>query len=425
MRSIRKAVAVSLVYVAIVSQLSFASDTHTLDKETSVALLQEAAKGGTPLTVTAPGTVQGSVSITAVLLTKHSVQRLFGKEIADTYAVVQVSISNKGADASFVLHNAYLDLTNWALGGRVPETDAADPDTSRTRTKPNQIPSVEARIARGELMDAQQWTARNWTMRLLTLAGSLATGFSFSFKEAGIAKGLQAFSGSFVPGVGIAWPDGTVAQLNRVSDFGYRTNKVFGKETADPIVCFFPMDMFLVPSLKKVFLNTPALFLSPGQLAYTPEGKKVLTSLKADGLIIAGDAKGTLQNMEAYGLQQIGIYVDGTMTLDVNLIPASIDKVTFTEDDTKAAFWSGTKQGVVECRFCDSGVVSIDATPGITVTDIPKGSDGTKRNFSITIAAGTQPPSQLTFYITKTVTGPTKATQVVKGAPFTHTVTVK
>src|ERR1022692_3686932 len=105
MRLIRKALALSLVYVAVVSQFAFASDSHALDKETSAALLQEAAKGGTPLTATAPGTVQSSVSITAVLLTKHSVQRLFGKEIADTYAVVQVGISNHNGDASFVLHN--------------------------------------------------------------------------------------------------------------------------------------------------------------------------------------------------------------------------------------------------------------------------------------------------------------------------------
>jgi hypothetical protein len=47
-----------------------------------------------------------SVGVTAVLLTRPSVRRLFGAEIANTYAVVQLNISNNNADAAFVLHSA-------------------------------------------------------------------------------------------------------------------------------------------------------------------------------------------------------------------------------------------------------------------------------------------------------------------------------
>jgi hypothetical protein len=43
--------------------------------------------------------VSDSVGVSATLLTHGSVRRIFGKEIADTYAVVQLTISNRNADA--------------------------------------------------------------------------------------------------------------------------------------------------------------------------------------------------------------------------------------------------------------------------------------------------------------------------------------
>jgi hypothetical protein len=227
--------------------VSALADTHTLDQDTNKEILKAAAKEGVDLPVKA--TVHDAVGVTAVLLTQRSVQRVFGKEIANIYAVVQLTISNNSQDAAFVLHSAYIDTSQWALGGSskgftATSQDAPD-ESRRAGTKAHRIASVEARVARGELLDAQMWSARNWTVRLLTVAGSVASGYSFSFKEQGIAKGIAAFSGSFVPGVAFAWPDGAVAQQNRISDFGYQTNKIVGKGSGEIIVCFFPIDMFL------------------------------------------------------------------------------------------------------------------------------------------------------------------------------------
>lgn len=263
------------ILLAVSVALPAFAQNHALDKEKGAALLDAAAKEGVELP--AKITVQNNVGVTAVLLTQPSVRRLFGKEIADTYAVVELTISNRSADAAFVLHSAYIDTTRWALSGGTsgPPKVPSPPYTSHTH--PNQIASAEARIARGQLLDAQQWSARNWTIRLLTVAGSLASGYSFAFKETGIAKGIAAFSGTFVPGVAFAWPDGSVAQLNRISDFGYQTNKVIAKQNADIIVCFFPMDIFLSPPFRSLFLKSPGLFLSPYQILF-----------KADPEIFAG-----------------------------------------------------------------------------------------------------------------------------------------
>jgi hypothetical protein len=267
------------------------AETHALDKEKSAAMLDTAAKEG--VEVPAKSTVRDSVGVTAVLLTQPAVRRLFGKEIANTYAVVQLTISNRSADAAFVIHSSYIDTSQWALGGgtRGFSADGAakdDPsELARAGSKPNRVSSVESRIARGQPLDAQQWSARNWTIRRLTMAGSLASGYSFAFKETGIAKGIAAFNGNLVPGVAYAWPDGAMAQQNRISDFGYQTNKVIGKQSADIIVCFFPMDMFLSAPIRQLFLKSPGLFLSPYQILFTDQNQKIREELKINDDVIA------------------------------------------------------------------------------------------------------------------------------------------
>src|SRR5450755_788551 len=91
------------------------AETHALDKEKSAAMLDTAAKEG--VEVPAKSTVKDSVGVTAVLLTQPAVRRLFGKEIAKTYAVVQLTVSNRSADAAFVVHSSYIDTSQRALGG--------------------------------------------------------------------------------------------------------------------------------------------------------------------------------------------------------------------------------------------------------------------------------------------------------------------
>jgi len=178
---------VARVLVALAICLPSFPQTHTLDKEKSAAMLDAAAKEGVELP--SKSTVRASVGVTSVLSTQSAVRRLFGTEIAKTFAVVQLTISNKSGDAAFVLHSAYIDTSQWALGGgtRGFLEDGSEKntpyETSRGGTHANQIASVESRIARGQLLDAAQWSARNWTIRLLTVAGSLASGYSLVIRR--------------------------------------------------------------------------------------------------------------------------------------------------------------------------------------------------------------------------------------------------
>ncbi len=466
----------SRALLALAVLLPAFAQTHTTDEEKNKTLVAAAAKQGVELP--AKANVHDSVGVTAVLLTQPTVRRLFGREISDTYAVVQLTISNTSGDAAFVIHSAYIDTSQWALGGGTrgfsfDNTTSNYPrELARAGSWPNQIASVESRIARGQLLDAQQWSARNWTIRLLTIAGSLASGYSFAFKEAGIAKGIAAFSGDFVPGVALAWPDGAVAQQNRISDVGYQTNKIVGKQSSDIIVCFFPIDMFLSAPIRQIFLKSPGLFQSPYQILFTDANEKIRTELgvrdellpalrklhpcyskmfeppnasKTEGGLldsaqtaIENGCKAMLAdsaNAEAlvgldyigrFGIQNIRVYVDGIMTVDIDTVPASIDQVVF-DDATKADFWAvpGDKKGTLQCRFCTNGKVSILEADKLGITNVATAVSGTSPSpllFSFTTSKPIESGQSLTFVVTKTPADPKKSTQEIKSAPFVYTV---
>lgn len=180
---------------------------------------------------------------------------------------IQLAISNSSPSMAFVLHNAFIDFSKV---GNEPSAGlfglfGGEPALSQGRngSATSRISSVESRVARGQLLDAQQTTGRNITMRVLTTLGSIAAGYSFSFGEKGIAKGIAAFNGNVVPGVAYAWPDLTVAQINRISDFGYQTNKLIPKEGGEIVVCFFPIADFLTPGFQQIFKKAPAALFTP------------------------------------------------------------------------------------------------------------------------------------------------------------------
>jgi hypothetical protein len=214
--------------------------------------------------------VGDKVTAQAVLIPKHNVKRIFGKEIADHYAVIQLVVGNRSNEAALIIHGIYIDYSQWALSGTRLSVNSGGLTSQgrpfQAQTKPNHIASEEYRIVRGQLLDAQHWTKRNWTVRLLTLAGSLASGYSFSLKEKGIIEGFSVFNGTFLPGFKELWPDGSEAQINRVSDFGFRANKVIPQQGSDIIVCFFPLDRFLSPGFRDLFQKSPALFFAPFQM---------------------------------------------------------------------------------------------------------------------------------------------------------------
>ena len=257
-----KRLVTSLVLMICFGCVAFAQPEDPKTKK----LLDQAAKNGNGLRTEI--IVNGNVHAQAVLIPQVDARRIFGKEIANNYAVIEVNVGNKSKDAALIIHGIFIDYREWPFSGATSNqlNAARSTDKYQESTFPNQVASEEYRIVRGQLLDAQTDTFRNTFLRWLTLAGNLAGAFTFSLNEQGIVKGIAAATGVGIPGIATAWPDKTIDQLNRVSDYGFRSNKVIPREGSDIIVCFFPIDRFLTKGFQKLFLKNPALFFAPGQM---------------------------------------------------------------------------------------------------------------------------------------------------------------
>jgi hypothetical protein len=171
--------------------------------------------------------VKDNVNAQVVLLPRKQAEKVFSKEIARNYAVVQVTINNQSKDAAFILHSIFVDYSEWALSGMssgLQGTCSKMQPNSQAPSCPGQVASVDSRVIRGELQDASTWTWRNGIIRAAVLVGTVASGIpAFGSKNA--LKYVAAYNGQLIPGTQVFWPDGTVPQLNRVSDFGFQTTK--------------------------------------------------------------------------------------------------------------------------------------------------------------------------------------------------------
>jgi hypothetical protein len=384
--------------------------------------LQDAKAQGFSMPVNRTGSA--NVTVEAVLLPASVSKALFGKTISNKYAVIELTISNKGHEAAFIVHSVFIDYSEWLLSGTAKAMAAAglpgqavspqstiDPELGATA---NQLASVEYRIARGEALDAQAWTARNWTMRLLQFLGVLATGSEFAFKEIGLVKGIGAFTGQLVPAAQVLWPDGTVAQLDRISDFGFRANKVIPIEASDIVVAFFPLDRFITPELKKLFLASPAVFFVPAAALVDKASRGqiigVLQRLVGAAQVRSGDSvEALLSNSKIKGLldgislNKVRVKVGGIFSVDIDTVPAKLHSVTFDEPELP---WDGTQAitGVLDGALLSSGQPAIEESKqiGINIETSPHQSTSDQLRFSLTLSQAVPAGMVLHFHVTKT-----------------------
>jgi hypothetical protein len=153
-------------------------------------LIQDAAQKGVPLN-SASG-VQDNVSIAAVLLPKSVSQVVFGTEIADKYAAIELTIANHNQDASMIVQSVYIDLSDWLLSGnslyitKIREKGSGTglqeegPRTKRSETviEGNEVASVEYRIARDQLKNNRPFTVRNLIVGGAQALGSIGSAFA-------------------------------------------------------------------------------------------------------------------------------------------------------------------------------------------------------------------------------------------------------
>jgi hypothetical protein len=396
----------------------------------SDAAIDNAGKKGIPLSTTS--NVSQEASIQAVLIPASLAQRIFGKEVSKNYAVVEVIVSNRDSKASLVLHSVFLDYSNWLLSGtsKANESHLTGLDPTQAATNPSQVASIESRLVRGELLDAQQWTKRNWTIRSLAALGTVAVGFEFPFST-DVIKGIGAFNGVVVPGASTLWPDGTVNQINRISDFGFQTNKIIPKQGSDILVAFFPIDRFLTPSFRNIFLSNPSSLFVPGEMAADPKMTKQLESFVGpfvdlphdetktgqeafrSGLLHAlltdcssgdkkSDSKCQIQDLfNRISLNNLHVVIEGVMTVDVTTVPATIYSVDF-KNGNSPSIWTttGTDQpGSITGVYLTGGIPAVvdgngKTIDGITVTANANDSTDTELDFTMKlskcIASGTK-----------------------------------
>jgi hypothetical protein len=381
--------------------------------------LQDARAQGFSVSADVP--VSGNIVVEAVLLPAPVSRALFGKAIANQYAVIELTISNKSHDAALIVNSVFIDYSEWLMSGSAKALaaagltgPAANPQGSFQSATANQVASVEYRIVRGEALDAQAWTARNWAMRLLQFVGVVATGSDFAFSEVGILKSIGAYTGQVIPAAQVFWPDGTVGQLDRISDFGFHTNKVIPKEASDIVVAFFPLDRFITPQLKKLFLRSPAVFFVPAAAlldqAVRSQMIGVLQRLLGAAQVRKDDSVETLLSnskikglLEGISLNKVRVKVGGILSVDVDSVPARIDSVTF---DNPATPWDGTHPitGVLQGSLLSNGKPVIDEADqyGITAGAAPGQASSNQLPFTLRLSRAVPTGAVLHFHVVKT-----------------------
>lgn len=245
--------------------------------------LQQGATAGLPMSASI--NVADNVNVEAVLLPFSIANRVFGKDVAENYAVIEVNISNRSNDAGLIVQSILIDLQDWGFAGPTSSgpsvggvSRSSQPKPFQSAASPLEVSSVEYRIVRGEMLDRQPNTWRNLSLRSIQALGSIGVAFAFPFTK-DVATGIAAWNGAVVPAFQALFPDGLQAQMDRVSDYGFRNNKVIPQQSADILVAFFPIRRFLTPALEDIFKKSPALFFNPILIALDPEGRKAAKPL--------------------------------------------------------------------------------------------------------------------------------------------------
>ena len=123
-----------------------AAGQGTIGLDPKAAEIMKAANAeGFPL---AAETVADNVSVEAVLLPAEVCKRVFGKEIAENFAAVELTISNRSSKDALILHSVFIDYSQWALSGSLylkpPVVQASEANKSHLPSKQSLPPSYQA-----------------------------------------------------------------------------------------------------------------------------------------------------------------------------------------------------------------------------------------------------------------------------------------
>lgn len=413
------------------------------------------------LEINATINVADSVSVKAVLLPPSVCRNIFGKRIGDSYVAILLNVSNLSRDASLIVHSISIDYRGWALSGAQGSPGESGKSTNRWEAPSTKyhVSSIESRVARGELLHAQPWTARNIVVRSSQLVGSIAAAYAFSINEPGIVRGIAAFGGQVVPATQSFWPDSTIGQMNRINDFGFQVNKIVPKDSSEVTVAFFPMERLFTAKMKELFKKDPAAFFLPRAPLFDPSVKGPLwpTLLESAGVSGAitrkhlfdaqliryeveqridyesvttdvsnkrrseiehdvvqrwGMTMETFQNgeqllalLDRLSLSNVKLVVGGTMTVDIDTVAAVIESVEMDDGNSNPLVWlePGERVGTLRGRFLSGGEISIENTAsfGVTVDTLKEGATDRELRFRMKTQKPLKQDTKLTYRVTK------------------------
>ena len=124
--------------------------------------------------------------------------------------------------------------------------------------KPVLFSSADLSIRPGVSEKGDTYHPRNFALRLLTGAGTVASSLLgvASFGPA-FAPAVAAFNGPFLNAAQATFPDFAVNQLNRLNDTAFLANTVVGKQQARVLVVFIPMEYLLTSKQTEQYWKNP------------------------------------------------------------------------------------------------------------------------------------------------------------------------
>jgi len=423
----------------------------------SVAFAADKSADTQPQPLPAEITVKGDAYITAGLIPPHVARNLFGKAVSNSFAVVQVIVSNRSNDAALMLHGLSIDDSRWLLGGCAPPSLKPNPaaasngnsnpaptpsgqtkqaptpsgneiDSHQVESRACEVSTVEVRAVRQIAQNGQLSYWRNQVLRYLKAIGDIGGGLTVA---AGLGPVLpRAVSGYTTGGVTafeFAFPDKTINQINLINDTAFAVNTVVPKQSSVMVFAFFPIERFLGSFLMKYFIKDTALFFSPASFLMDPNYqdffKDVLDHYADDDTQKAGlnleKNKGLAKLLKGLTLNNMRVIAQGVYVVNVEDVAADPSGLSFDGKDEDIFTKAGDVTGTINGRLLTGGVPVLQDSDklGITAARVDDGSTETALKIKLTLKKPV-PEQTLTFTVKKSKAG---AADLVS-KPVTYTI---
>jgi hypothetical protein len=187
--------------------------------------------------------------IAPVLLSYKEAKDSFGRRVADTYVVVQVTIKNADLSKQYLLQDltAVLDPNECERAGNF--YSKFDVRGCQDLYAPVERPTLMATASIGQTRNP-----RNTAIRFLETVGTLSsslTGFNFIGRDG--KAGIGIFNGAFLSSTKSLFPDMTLGQMSRLTEQSYQPNTVIDSRQSKSFDIFIPSDKLFSKETWKLY----------------------------------------------------------------------------------------------------------------------------------------------------------------------------